>query len=71
MGANEETTLPSGDAVVDVYPYFEPAGGTVVPYANVFSKELGNTRDLAFYLPPLLLENTLAAATHLLVMHGL
>jgi hypothetical protein len=55
---------------VTVYPYFFEGKGSVVPISGVVSKELGNTRDVAFYLPPLILENTLALVNNLLVMHG-
>jgi predicted alpha/beta superfamily hydrolase len=49
VGANY--AVKSG-ATVDVYPFFQARGGTLVKVNNFSSPQLGNTRSLRIYLPP-------------------
>ena len=57
VGANY--TVPSGNSVVDVYPFFGAQGGTLVQLGNFYSAILGNQRPLTIYLPPSYQENPL------------
>ncbi len=56
-GANY--TVPSGDAVVDIYPYFFESQGEMEFFSSFYSITLGNSRSVFVYLPPSYDENTL------------
>jgi predicted alpha/beta superfamily hydrolase len=49
--------VPSGDAVVDIYPFFGPSVGRVEKVPGFWSPQLGNARALLIYLPPSYNEN--------------
>lgn len=53
-------TVPAGDSVVDIYPFFGSQGGSLVTIDDFYSTTLGNSRDIIIYLPPGYHENTLA-----------
>lgn len=55
-GANY--TIKAG-TVVDLYPFFGPAQGTLAKIHNFHSPQLGNSRTLVLYLPPSYAENPL------------
>ena len=56
-GANY--TVPSGDAVVDIYPFFLASRGRVDRPGALPSTALGNAREVFVYLPPSYDENPL------------
>jgi predicted alpha/beta superfamily hydrolase len=49
VGANYRV---KAGATVDVYPFFQAQGGSLVKVNNFSSPQLGNTRTLRIYLPP-------------------
>ena len=55
VGANY--TVPAGDSVVHIYPFFGPAQGTLQTIAGFSSQILQNQRDIFVYLPPSYFEN--------------
>ena len=55
---------------MDIYPWFNSKNGdTNTIIKNVYSRELNNTRDVIFYLPPSYYENTLKRYKNVLIMH--
>lgn len=57
VGANYP--VPSSTSVVDVYPFFGQANGSLQVIQNFSSQILGNSRSIRIYLPPSYFENTL------------
>lgn len=53
----------------DIYPWFNTMSGSTSIIKNVVSKELNNTRDVIFYMPPSYNENTLKRYKNVLIMH--
>jgi predicted alpha/beta superfamily hydrolase len=49
IGANYKV---KAGTTVDIYPFFQARGGTLVKVYNFSSPQLGNTRTLRIYLPP-------------------
>jgi predicted alpha/beta superfamily hydrolase len=49
VGANYKV---KAGTTVDIYPFFQARGGTLVKVSNFSSPQLGNTRTLRIYLPP-------------------
>ncbi|MFL5343659.1 MAG: alpha/beta hydrolase [Hyalangium sp.] len=49
VGANY---VVKAGATVDIYPFFQARGGSMVYVNNFSSPQLGNTRSLRIYLPP-------------------
>jgi len=45
--------------IVDIYPFFGAATGTVTLVSNIYSPQLANSRSLRIYLPPSYNTNTL------------
>jgi hypothetical protein len=69
QGSNHHISVKTTSSV-DVYPWFNSkSGDTNTIIKNVFSKELNNTRDVIFYLPPSYYENTLKTYKNVLIMH--
>lgn len=73
IGANHHINLNSAtqtDTYVDeIYPWFYNREGTLTIIKNVYSKELGNYRDVIFYLPPSYTENIFKSYKNILIMH--
>jgi predicted alpha/beta superfamily hydrolase len=68
QGSNHHFTVAQGSR--DIYPWFNTkSGDTNKIIRNVYSKELNNTRDVIFYLPPSYYENSLKTYSNILVMH--
>lgn len=68
QGSNHHFSVEKGSA--SIYPWFNSkSGDTSTIIKNVFSKELNNTRDVIFYLPPSYYENSLKTYSNILVMH--
>jgi len=68
QGSNHHFTVADGSR--DIYPWFNTkSGDTSMIIKNVYSKELNNTRDVIFYLPPSYYENSLKTYSNILVMH--
>ncbi|MBI2569118.1 MAG: alpha/beta hydrolase [Candidatus Schekmanbacteria bacterium] len=55
VGANYQ--VPAGDPVVDVFPFFGTATGSLEKVDNFYSPQLNNQRTLILYLPPSYDEN--------------
>ena len=53
----------------EIYPWFYTFKGTTEILGHVYSKELGNYRDVIVYRPPSYLENTLKMHKNVLIMH--
>lgn len=69
QGSNHHVKV-DGSSSVDIFPWFNSkSGDTNTVIKNVFSKELNNTRDVIFYLPPSYYENTLKTYKNVLIMH--
>ncbi len=56
IGANYKV---KAGTTVDIYPFFQARGGTLVKINNFSSPQLGNTRTLRIHLPPSYGQNTL------------
>ena len=69
QGANHHFKESDGSSR-DIYPWFNSkSGDTSTIIKNVYSKELNNTRDVIFYLPPSYYENSLKTYSNILIMH--
>jgi len=69
QGSNHHYSVSQGSQR-DIYPWFNSKNGdTNTIIKNVFSKELNNTRDVIFYLPPSYYENSLKSYSNILIMH--
>ena len=69
QGSNHHIDLTE-EMTRDIYPWFNTkSGDTNTILKNVYSKELNNTRDIIFYLPPSYYENSLKTYSNILVMH--
>lgn len=70
LGANAFISLASNSTgASEVYPWFYTYSGTLTTIKNVHSDELGNYRDVIYYLPPSYNENTLKKYKNVLIMH--
>lgn len=67
LGCNMRAAANAGHAVL--YPWFFSANGHYVYIPDVYSPQLGNSRDIVVYLPPSYTENTLKSVPNVLVMH--
>jgi len=68
-GPNLRFHATMADDVFDIYPSFYQEVGRIEHITDVFSPQLGNTRDLAVYVPPAMIENTLMRLDNVLIMH--
>ena len=73
LGANHLISVveSSGNStnVEEIYPWFFTYVGSLTKIEKVYSKELGNTRDVIYYTPPSYNENTLKVHKNVLIMH--
>jgi predicted alpha/beta superfamily hydrolase len=70
LGSNHYFSVERDGSNRDVYPWFNSrSGDTSTIIKNVYSKELNNTRDVIFYMPPSYYENTLKKYSNVLIMH--
>lgn len=69
QGSNHHYSTEQG-STREIYPWFNSkSGDTSTIIKNVYSKELNNTRDVIFYLPPSYYENSLKTYSNILIMH--
>ena len=69
QGSNHHFNIDEA-STKEIYPWFNSrSGDTNTIIKNVYSKELNNTRDVIFYLPPSYYENTLKRYSNVLIMH--
>ena len=71
LGSNHFIPLSSAtnETTTQLFPWFFTYSGTLKTIAKVYSSELGNYRDIIYYLPPSYNENTLKRYSNVLVMH--
>lgn len=70
IGSNHHVQVVGKATISDsFYPWFYTSKGTTTIISKVYSKELGNYRDVIFYLPPSFHENTLKPYKNVLIMH--
>jgi predicted alpha/beta superfamily hydrolase len=72
IGANHHVSIDSTQQTTQmesVYPWFYTSKGSLSTMSKVYSKELGNYRDVIVYTPPSYNENTLKTHKNVLVMH--
>lgn len=69
LGSNHHISLGGSNNTEEIYPWFYTYTGSLSMIEHVYSKELGNTRDVIVYTPPSYNENTLKVHKNVLVMH--
>lgn len=69
IGANHHVNLKETTKTEQIFPYFYTFFGSLTTIEKVYSKELGNFRDVIVYTPPSYNENTLKVHKNVLIMH--